>query len=298
MAVASVARAATSRPHRLRENLGLFFRGGEPRGRFELAESEVPRLLAARNPHGKPNGDVVRPWAGAADVLHSPRCRWIIDFPPGTEEREAALYERPYALVRRRVLPVWGGRRAAWWCHGRPQVEMRVALAKRERFIASPASGRQHLFDWLPVETLPAYSLVVIARDDDYCFGVLHSKIHERWTRRFQAQAPEARFDTFPFPWAPATPLGKLTRAQEEQRAAIAGAARTLDATRRQWLGDRSNRRHTLTALYNAQPTWLRQTHAALDETVAAAYGWPGDLPDDDILARLFALNHARATCA
>ncbi len=32
-----------------------------------------------------------------------------------------------------------------------------------------------------------------------------------------------------------------------------------------------------------------------LDAAVAAAYGWPADLPDEDILARLFALNQERA---
>jgi hypothetical protein len=28
---------------------------------------------------------------------------------------------------------------------------------------------------------------------------------------------------------------------------------------------------------------------------VAAAYGWPADLSDEEVLARLFALNQARA---
>jgi hypothetical protein len=32
-----------------------------------------------------------------------------------------------------------------------------------------------------------------------------------------------------------------------------------------------------------------------LDAAVAAAYGWPADLPDDAILERLIALNHAAA---
>jgi hypothetical protein len=36
--------------------------------------------------------------------------------------------------------------------------------------------------------------------------------------------------------------------------------------------------------------------HAALDAAVAAAYGWPADIATDDALARLLALNHARAT--
>ena len=36
--------------------------------------------------------------------------------------------------------------------------------------------------------------------------------------------------------------------------------------------------------------------HRKLDAAVFAAYGWPVDLSDDDILARLLALNLERAT--
>jgi hypothetical protein len=35
--------------------------------------------------------------------------------------------------------------------------------------------------------------------------------------------------------------------------------------------------------------------HRELDEAVEAAYGWPADLTDDEILARLFELNQERA---
>jgi hypothetical protein len=51
----------------------------------------------------------------------------------------------------------------------------------------------------------------------------------------------------------------------------------------------------TLTALYNARPAWLDLAHRALDATVLAAYGWPADLPDEQVRERLLALNLARA---
>lgn len=54
-------------------------------------------------------------------------------------------------------------------------------------------------------------------------------------------------------------------------------------------------RLRTLTNLYNARPAWLAACHAKLDAAVAAAYGWPADLPEEDLLARLLALNLARA---
>jgi hypothetical protein len=56
--------------------------------------------------------------------------------------------------------------------------------------------------------------------------------------------------------------------------------------------------KRTLTNLYNQRPTWLAQAHEALDAAVAAAYGWAdwtAQLPDDEILRRLLALNRERA---
>jgi type II restriction/modification system DNA methylase subunit YeeA len=50
----------------------------------------------------------------------------------------------------------------------------------------------------------------------------------------------------------------------------------------------------TLTKLYNVRPQWLADCHACLDAAVAAAYGAPHNLSDDQILSRLLALNHER----
>jgi len=52
--------------------------------------------------------------------------------------------------------------------------------------------------------------------------------------------------------------------------------------------------RRTLTNLYNERPTWLDLAHRRLDEAVAAAYGWPADLSDEQILQRLLELNLSR----
>ena len=53
----------------------------------------------------------------------------------------------------------------------------------------------------------------------------------------------------------------------------------------------------TLTNLHNERPSWLAASRRRrLDEAVAAAHGWPPDLPDDDLLARLLALNLERGT--
>ena len=60
-------------------------------------------------------------------------------------------------------------------------------------------------------------------------------------------------------------------------------------------------KKRTLTNLYNAKAdgkaAWLDNAHRALNVVVAAAYGWTdytNDMPDDEILRRLLALNLER----
>lgn len=85
---------------------------------------------------------------------------------------------------------------------------------------------------------------------------------------------------------------------------AIAEAARELVRLRDAWLNpapaELANstvalKERTLTNLYNKRPDWLDHAHQRLDAAVFAAYGWPPTLSDDEILARLLALNLARA---
>jgi len=54
-------------------------------------------------------------------------------------------------------------------------------------------------------------------------------------------------------------------------------------------------KKRTLTNLYNERPAWLDLAHKKLDAAVAAAYGFPADLTDEQILEKLLALNIERA---
>src|ERR687890_1904845 len=106
---------------------------------------------------------------------------------------------------------------------------------------------------------------------------------------------PTSTFETFPLPWPPADELEGDSRIE-----AIAEAARRLDELRRNWLNpegasESELKKRTLTNLYNARPTWLENAHARLDRAVFAAYGWPSDLSDDEILQNLLALDLERS---
>ena len=169
------------------------------------------------------------------------------------------------------------------------------ALSQLSRFIASPKVTKHRLFVWLPAGTVPDQQLIVFARDDDYTFGILQSRVHELWARGTGTQlrevesgfryTPTTTLETFPFP-----------HPAEEQRQTIAVLARRLVELRDSWLnppglsGDELAPR-TLTNLYNERPTWLANAHADLDLAVLDAYAWPPDLDDNEVLERLLELN-------
>jgi hypothetical protein len=102
-------------------------------------------------------------------------------------------------------------------------------------------------------------------------------------------------FETYPFPWPP----GREPKGDAHVEA-IAEAARELVRLRDEWLNAPEGagvnlKERTLTNLYNRRPDWLDLAHRRLDAAVFAAYGWPPDLSDEEILARLLALNLERA---
>ena len=288
---------------RLKKNLGIAFMGDTKGGPFDIDDGLARRLLTEPNPDGRSNEDVVRPWINGSDITGRRRNMWIIDFPPGTTLEEAALYEAPFEYVRENVKLKRDVSRTTikeWWIHERPRVVMRAAIQGLDRIIITSYVAKHRLFAWLKNDTLADHTAIAFARDDDYFFGVLHSRAHELWARSQGTQlrevasgfryTPTSTFETFPFPCP--TP---------EQKAGIADAAKHLDTLRQGWLdpaedtiGSGELKGRTLTNLYNDRPTWLDLAHKKLDEAVFAAYGWPLDLTDGEIIARLLALNLER----
>ncbi len=236
---------------------------------------------------------------------------WIVDFGTSMAREEAALYEAPFEHVRRTVEPTrvtqspGSVRRAV-------VAPRRAALGHARRTGRAgplPRHARPHQTPTVRLvarRNPPDHQLIAIARDDDYTFGVLQSRVHTTWARRMGTQLREAEsrprytpttcFETFPFP-----------QPTDEQRTAIAVAAANLDRLRQGWLNppnrpydltDRELARRTLTNLYNQRPTWLVDAHAHLDAAVLDAYGWPADIAEEDLLVRLLDLNLERADAA
>ena len=185
-----------TRASRLKENVGLAFSGTKKYGPFEIENDLAQTMLQSiGNPNGRPNSDVIKPWVNGFDIAQNNRQMWIIDFGVDTSLEEAARYEMPFEHITRSVKPVREGdkderTRTNWWLFQRPRPEMKTALAKLDRFIVTPAVSKHRIYVWLEHPIVPDQQLVVIARSDEYFFGVLHSRLHEVWAR---ASAPQLR---------------------------------------------------------------------------------------------------------
>lgn len=222
-----------------------------------------------------------------------------------------------------------------WWKLWRTRPELFKAVSGLSRQIVTPRVSKYRLFVWRPITVVVDSASVTIARDDDTSFGLLHSRFHELWALRMGTSledrpryTPSTTFETFPFPEGLTPNIPAADYAADPRAQKIAAAAARLNELRENWLNpadlvkrvpevvtgypdrilpvspeaETELKKRTLTNLYNARPAWLDHAHRDLDLAVAEAYGW-GDawrsgMSDDDILARLFALNQERADAA
>ncbi len=328
----------TARP--LPENRNVAFMGDTKGGAFDVPGDLARRWLALpSNANGRPNADVLRPWANGMDVTRRPSGTWIVDFGAAMSEMEAAFYAAPFTHVSEHVRAKRAGNKREayarnWWRHVEPRPRMNAALAELPRFIVTPRVASHRLFAWMAHPTLPDSRIFAFARDDDTTFGILHSRFHEAWSLALASRHGVGNdptynnvtcFETFPFPDGLIPDRPAVAYAGDPRAEAIAVAARALVQARDRWLNpselvqcvpevvpgfpDRllprdeeaavTLRGRTLTNLYNQRRTpagaWLDGLHRTLDEAVAAAYGWPANLSDGDVLTRLLALNHACA---
>jgi hypothetical protein len=197
-----------------------------------------------------------------------------------------------------------------WWIFGRPRPDLRLALRGLPRFIVTPQVAKHRPFVFLDAGVVADNALIAIASDDAWHLGVLSSRVHAVWFDAKCSRLVDRRmytkslcFDTFPFP-----------DAAEEQKTEIRALGEALDAH----IKAAQARGATITEMYNlaealraapkaklsaaqrltherAATTVLLELHEKLDAAVAGAYGWPNDLSDEEILARLTALNAERA---
>lgn len=190
---------------------------------------------------------------------------------------------------------------------------MRPALAGLNRYIGTARTAKHRIFSILPGDTLPESEIIAICSDDAFVLGILSSRFHVCWSLSKGGTLEDRPrynnslcFDPFPFP-----------DANNIQKQSIRIIAEELDAHRKRALAEHPHL--TLTGLYNVLEKLrsgskadeldehdrtifddgfvliMKDLHDKLDVAAAEAYGWPVDLPNEEILARLVALNKVRA---
>ena len=315
---------AATTAQKLAENQSCAFVATVKAGPFDIPGETARAWLKLHNPNGKPNSDVVKPWINGMDVTRRPSDTWIIDFGVGMEEAAAELYETPFAHVKKAVTAQRDAstketKYKRFWQMARPIPAMREALRGRSRFIATPVVAKHRLFAWIDAGILADHQLIVIAREDEATFGILHSRFHEVWALRLGTEledrpryTPTTTLETFPFPEG-LTPKDTKNGVPDTKAAgAIAEAAERLNYLRNNWLNpeklvdwvqtaeeqeagfpkrpvakpghEAELKKCTLTNLYNArakgEAAWLDRAHKDLDKTVADAYGWTDYTPE------------------
>ncbi len=367
----------TTLARRLPAMAGIAYMGDTKGGAFDVDDATAQSWLLAPNPSGRPNSDVLVPWANGLAVTRRMPPMWIVDFGMGKKEAWCASYKAPFAHVVTLIKQVRAQSRSTvgiWWQHERARPDMQAAIAPLPRFLATVAVAKHHLFVWLERPLLPDHALFTFVNSDDWFFGILQSRFHRLWAHKQGTRletrpryTPTTCFETFPFPFPLKEPLpqGESTPQSEAlaahhyfmakeapapygadaHRVAIAAAAKELNELRERWLNPpewtetrtlefpgsvngpwaryldpktvkprtgvgtvryprleprdaecaAKLKKRTLTNLYNERPVWLDLVHRKLDAAVAAAYGWPTDLTDEQILGKLLALNLERA---
>jgi len=269
---------------------------------------------------------VIFDYRNGRDIASRPRGVRIIDLFGLSETDVRDNYPAIYQYLSNEVRPQRDGQASKsktadarqyaekWWLFGKPRPELRKALRGLNRYIATIETAKHRIFQFLPTTILPDNKLICIALDDAFHLGVLESAAHQAWYNgnagklgvyeRNAVYVKTLAFDPFPFPADVPEPLKERIRAEAE----------ALDALRKRVLAEHDDL--TLTGLYNVLEalregralsaaerdvhdrglvTLIRQHHDAIDALVAQAYGWPADLPDEEVLLRLVALNKARA---
>ena len=302
----------------LKSNDGICSPGVKLHGAgFIISPEEAKKLGLGRVPGLEKH---IRLYRNGRDLTARPRDVMVIDLFGLDIDEVRSRFPEVYQRIITTVKPERDTNNRAtykdnWWIFGEPRRDLRPALANLPRYIATVETTKHRVFQFLDASILPDNMLVAIGCNDAFVLGVLSSRFHGLWALRaggWLGMGNDPRysksrcFDPFPFP-----------DASEAQKARIRTIAEELDAHRKRVLA--AHEHLTLTGLYNvlarlragASPgdldtkeqrifedglvLILKEHHDALDLAVADAYGWPVDLPEDDILARLVALNKERA---
>lgn len=261
--------------------------------------------------------EFVKIYIGGKDLTDNRPYKLIIDFFGLSESEARNANPEIFQHVLQNVKPFRDkvsrkNHRENWWIFGEARPGMRIALRNMSRYIGTTETSKHRWFVFIDKKVLPDQKIRIIASNDSLMLSFLSSNIHVIWSNAIGGRVGKGNdpvynnslcFDPFPFP-----------EPSESQKLRLRALGEELDATRKRVLADHSDL--TLTGLYNVLEKLksgtdltpqdedvkhrglvviLKDLHDQIDRATADAYGWPHDLSDQEILARLVALNAERA---
>ena len=258
---------------------------------------------------------IIRPYKNGNDFTKYDRNLYVIDLFGFDDNFVRLEFPHVYQHLLENVKPERDKNnrksyRDKWWIFGEPRRDLRPALDEINNYIVTVDTAKHRIFQLVSRELVVTDKLVIVASDDCYHLGILSSVIHVVWAsgnRGLVGETPvyvKSRcFDPFPFP-----------DASDAHKATLRALGEELDATRKRVLAEHPDL--TLTGLYNVleklksrEPLTpededvkhrglvliIKELHEQIDRAAFEAYGWPHTLGDEEILARLVALNAVRA---
>jgi hypothetical protein len=268
-------------------------------------------------------GEIIKPYLHNRDLKDRPRGVWVIDafglqqlelrqrFPQIWQHLHSTVRITRQAQVNKSPTKDAKEYLETWWTFGKPRKELKDAVKGLKRLIVTGETSKHRFFEFLPIITIADNMIRVIASDDAYHLGVLTSHVHTIFSTRmggWQGVGNDPRYQAdcflaFPFP-----------QPDEDRKEQIRSLTEELDALRKRVLDEHDFL--TMTKLYNVREKLkseaplnesekaihdsgcvgvIHELHTKIDAAVAKAYGWPVDLPDEEILSHLVAFNKERA---
>lgn len=298
----------------LKANEGLSFQGITLVGEgFRLERDEV--VAFGYQPERLP--PVLRRYLIGRDIVQRPSERYVIDFDGLTEANARASYPALFEHVVVNVKPQRDAqndrqRKEKWWLFGRSGADLRRAMFELDTYIATCRTSKHRLFTRVPTTVLPDTKLVAIALGGAEFLAVLSSRVHVTWamnTGGFLGVGNDSTynhldcFGRFPFPILSAAARERLrslgdalqqhreARQREHPDLALTDVYNVLEKVAR---GEKLSAADEAVATKSLVHTLL-DLHRQIDRAVLEAYGWPTDISDEEILAKLVALNAERA---
>lgn len=313
---------AQGHPFTLHANANQGFQGSIALGLGFVLTPEEAELLINVNPRSR---EVLFPYLNGEDLNSRPDqtpSRWVISFQDWPLER-AESYPECMRIVRERVKPerdkLASGDASArgyakrWWQHGRLAINLYSSIAEEKSASVLVACRVTKFLIHSIVPSTYIYDVTtnVFIKKIGLLSGLLQNSLYDAWVLQY-ASSLETRiryilkdcFETFPFP-ANLVGLNNIGEPYQSYRSQIMLA-------RQEGLTKTYNRFHN-SAETSADIAELRRLHVAMDQAVAAAYGWTdldlghgfhttkqglrytiSEAARRTVLDRLLALNHER----